>query len=110
MKLTRLEHIPDEVDEKLFEALHTVMDFENPLNECRYTADVLRNLAKQAELKGTLSFVWNDNNDKLQLSAFGILNGIFMHYCPGYRLMVTEAKNEGMHHEPRRIWVCKEEE
>lgn len=109
MKLTRLEDVPDEVDEKLFKTRHklrTDVEGNLDLRVQRWTADYLRSLGNVTEMRNEVAFVWKDgvDPDEIDLSAFGVLNGIFMHYCPGFRLMVTEEPNE-----PRRIWICKEE-
>lgn len=99
-KLVRLEDVPDSLDEKLFENLVDVSDGTSDEELQRLAREKFSQL-----LKEDLSFVWRYNpDDSFSLSRFGILNGIFMHLCPGYRLMITEGPNE-----PRRIWVCKEE-
>jgi hypothetical protein len=105
MKLERLESIPDEVDAKLFHTLRTLRPDITDLELQRWTAAIFRELATEVELRNAVEFVWRDDNDKLHLSAFGVLNGFFMRFCPGFRLMVTEGPNE-----PRRLWVCKETE
>lgn len=105
MKLTRLDHVPDDVDEKLFHTRLTLRPDIEPWQIQQWTAAVLRELAQGTELENPVEFVWRGDNGKLHLSAFGILNGLFMHFCPGYRLMVTEGPEE-----ERRLWVALEEE
>lgn len=105
MKLTRLDHVPDDVDGKLFHTILTLRPDIETWQIQQWTAAVLRELAQGTELENPVEFVWLDDNGKLHLSAFGILNGLFMHFCPGYRLMVTEGPEE-----ERRLWVALEEE
>ena len=108
MKLTRLESVPDEVDSKIFASLQGASIFVTPGGEDEpLFQEYLRNTGR-AQMAKLLDVepVWRVNeNGTFDVSAFGVLNGLFMHYCPGYRLMVTEGPNE-----PRRLWVCKEEE
>jgi len=106
MKLERLESIPDEVDEKLFRALVTL-----PIETADAVCDAeFRKLFLEviAESPNPILAV-GDDLDTLRISSFGLLNTLFRHFCPGYRLMVTEAAPDEPV-QPRRLWVCKEVE
>ena len=108
MKLERLDSIPDEVDEQLFKSLHTWRGDEDFLAQVEVGIETKRLLLEMLEdgCEVVLRHETIEKGDeKLSLSGFGVLNGLFRHFVPGYRLMVTEGPNE-----PRRLWVCKEVE
>lgn len=100
MKLERLESVPDAVDESLFRTRASIRDDQGAGEALAVT---LRDELVEAQNCGAEIVCRVGEGGRLEVSAFGILNGLFMHYCPGYRLMVTEGPNE-----PRRIWVAKE--
>ena len=102
MKLERLENIPDDVNARLFRALKSWKgeDAVGRIDDKQVMVDILCEV-----LVDRPEPVMRTTADGLEVSPFGILNGLFMHFCPGYRLMVMEGPNE-----PRTLWVCKEEE
>lgn len=102
MKLERLDYVPDEVDRALFKALVTWSADTAPADPAEEAAALEKTLREI--LADKPEPVLRGNADgSVELSGFGVLNGLFMYFCPGYRLMVTEGPNE-----PRRLWVAKE--
>jgi hypothetical protein len=100
VKLDILPSVPDEVDAALFGTIETYSYMQSDPS----CLDVLQRLFNTDEVAGGPSPVMRaGDEDVLIVSAFGIINGIFMHFCPGYRLAVVEGSDE-----PRRIVVAKE--
>jgi hypothetical protein len=100
MKLEKLDSIPDEVDESLFRTRDRVRDGAGAAEGLALT---FRDEMESARNGGAKVVCRSGEEGMLEVSAFGILNDLFMYYCPGYRLMVVEGPNE-----PRRLCVAKE--